>query len=69
MMLNLLFLVLKIKNLSVRSAQTLFLCYGGLGGLYNSFLYKNTYIEKITLPTNPVKSRVQILIVNKGMAL
>ena len=71
MVLNLLFLLLKIKNLWDPSAKTLFLCTGGLGGqiIYILLLYKSTYIAKNAPSANPVNTGVQILIKNKGCPL
>ncbi|RKU10845.1 hypothetical protein C6503_19365 [Candidatus Poribacteria bacterium] len=70
MVLTLFFLLLKIKIFMGPFAKTLLLCTGGsaINYIYSS-LYKSTYIAKNALSTNPVKSRVQILIKNKGMAL
>ena len=69
--LNLLFLLLKIKNLWDPSAKMRLLCTGGLGGqiIYTLLLYKSTYIAKNALSANPVNTGVQILIKNKGCPL
>ena len=70
MVLTLFFLLLKIKIFMGPFAKTLLLCRGVARNNYiYSSLYKSTYIAKNALSTNPVKSRVKILIKYKGMAL
>ena len=67
---NLLFLVLKIKNLWAPPPKRFYSARGVGGPNYIILLlYKSTYIARNALSTNPVKSRVHILIKNKGMAL
>lgn len=70
MVLNLLFRLLKIKIYGPLRENALTL-QGGFGGynLYILLLDKSTYIARNPISTNPVNTRVQILIKEKGMPL
>ena len=67
---NLLFLLLKIKIYGPLR-QNAFILHGGFGGANYIILslYKSTYIARNALSTNPVNTRVQILIKEKGLRL
>ena len=72
LVLNLLLDLMKIKNLLDPFDKLRSPLHGGFGGakLYINIPYiKSTYIAKNALLTNPIKSRVKMLIKNYGVTL